>query len=66
MAPPQGSSVFQCVYGKLRHAHFYVLILGMQHHLVDLYQVCSNYTHGAKNGPVPVVKYFTKAYLGKT
>ena len=26
------------------------LIFGMQHHLVDLYQVCSNYSRGAKNG----------------
>ena len=24
------------------------LIFGMKHHLVDLYQVCSNYTPGAK------------------
>ena len=29
------------------------LIFGIQHHLVDLYQVCSNYTPGAKNGPAP-------------
>ena len=26
-------------------------IFGMYHYLVDLYQVCSNYTPGAKNGP---------------
>ena len=26
------------------------LILGMKHHLVDFYQVCSNYTPGVKNG----------------
>ena len=26
-------------------------IFGMQHHLVDLYQVCSNFTHVAKIGP---------------
>ena len=26
------------------------LIGGMYHHLVDLYQVCSNYTLGVKNG----------------
>ena len=25
-----------------------VVIFGMKHHLVDLYQVCSNYTHGPK------------------
>ena len=28
-----------------------VLIFGMKHHLVNLYQVCSNYIPGAKNGP---------------
>ena len=27
------------------------LIFGMKHHLVDLFQVCSNYAPGAKNGP---------------
>ena len=26
------------------------LIFGMEHHLVDLYQVCSNYAPGAKSG----------------
>ena len=30
-----------------------VLAFGMKHHLVDLYQVCSNYTPGAKHGPAP-------------
>ena len=29
------------------------LILGMKHHLVDLYQLCSNDAPGAKNGPTP-------------
>ena len=27
------------------------LIFGMQHHLVDLYQVCSNYAPGEDHGP---------------
>ena len=27
------------------------LIFGMQHKLMDVYQVCSNYASGAKNGP---------------
>ena len=31
------------------------LIFGMQHHLVDLYQFCSNYAPGAKIGPTPGV-----------
>ena len=29
------------------------LVFGMKYHLVDLYQVCSNYSPGVKNGPVP-------------
>ena len=29
------------------------LVYGMEHDLVDLYQVCSNYLPGAKNCPVP-------------
>ena len=29
------------------------LIFGMKHHLVNLYEVCSYYIPGAKNGPVP-------------
>ena len=40
------------------------LIFGT-YHLVDLCQVCSNYTPGAKNGPTLGVKCFTKAYIGK-
>ena len=28
------------------------LIYGMKHHLVDLYQICSNYAPRAKHGPV--------------
>ena len=31
------------------------LIFGMEHHLVDLYQVCLYYAPGAKNGPAPGV-----------
>ena len=26
-------------------------LFGMKHYLTDLYQVCSNYAPGAKNGP---------------
>ena len=34
---------------------FYIVLyrekhIGMKHHLVNLYQVCSNYIPGAKNG----------------
>ena len=35
------------------------LVFGMMHHLVDLYQVYSNYPPGAKNGPAPGVTCFT-------
>ena len=35
----------------------------MQHHLVNLYQVCSNYAHGAKIGPVEGI---IKAYIKLT
>ena len=35
------------------------LIFGMENHLVDLYQVRSNYSPGAKNGPAPGVTCFT-------
>ena len=35
-----------------------VLIFGMLHHIVDLYQVCSNNAHGVKNGLAPGVTYF--------
>ena len=31
------------------------LIFDMLHHLVDLYQVCSNYAPGIKNDPAPGV-----------
>ena len=27
------------------------LMFGMKHHLVNVYQICSNYIPGAKNGP---------------
>ena len=29
------------------------LIFGIKHHLVDLYQFCSNHATGVKIGPVP-------------
>ena len=34
------------------------LICGMKHHLVDLYQVCSNYAPGAKNGSALGVTFY--------
>ena len=34
------------------------LIFGLQHHLVDLYQVCSNNAPGDKNGPTTRVTFY--------
>ena len=41
------------------------LIIGKLHHLVDFYQICSNYTPVTKNGPALGVTYFTLVYIGK-
>ena len=35
------------------------------YHLVNLYQVCSNYTTGTKNGPAQSVTCFTYVDIGK-
>ena len=40
---------------------FLIFVMYMQYHLVDLYQVCSNYSPGAKNGPGSGFTCFTKA-----
>ena len=42
---------------------FRALVHDMYHHLVDLYQVCSNYAPWAKNGPPTEV---TQAYIKST
>ena len=34
------------------------LIYSKKHHLVNLYQVCSNYAPGPENGPVPGITCF--------
>ena len=39
-----------------------VFIFGVKHHLVNLYQVCSNYIHWAKNG---LPRAYAYAYIGK-
>ena len=41
------------------------LIFGIQYHLVEFYQVCSNNSPGAKNGPAPGDTCFTWAYIGR-
>ena len=57
--PTPGSQVLHRLNYLVKHEQFFlsetiwprVLIFGMYHHLVDLYQVCSNYAPGAKKGP---------------
>ena len=41
------------------------LIFGMYYHLVDLYQVCSNYTPGTKNGPTRGNMFYIGLYREK-
>ena len=41
------------------------LNFGMNYHLVNLYQVCSNYIPRAKNGPALEVTCFTYAFIGR-
>ena len=60
MALPNGQMFYIGLYRE-KHEKIFLsetsmpraLIFGMKHHLVDLYQVCSNYIPGAKNGPPP-------------
>ena len=42
------------------------LIFGMKYHIVDLYQVCSNYAPGAKNGPPRGSHVLHRLILGET
>ena len=41
------------------------LIFNMKHHIVKLYQVCSNYIHGAKNDPPQGSPVLHRPILGK-
>ena len=41
------------------------LIIGMKHHLVNLYQVCSNYIPASKNGPPRGSHVLHRLYRGK-
>ena len=73
MVPPWGHMFYKGLYREKDETIFLsettmarALIFGMKHHLVNLYQVCSNYISRAKNGPTPGVTCFTKAYIGKT
>ena len=60
MAPPGCSHVLhRLILGKCEKIFMSettgpkALIFGMKHHLVYLYQVCSNYIPWVKNGPAP-------------
>ena len=60
MAPPRGHMFNIGLYREKREKIFWsettkpsTLIFCMKHHLVNLYQVCSNYFPGAKNGLAP-------------
>ena len=67
MAPPRGSQVLHIGFYREQHEKIFLsetirpraLIFGMMHYLVVFYQVCSNYTPGAKNDPNPGVTCFT-------
>ena len=57
MAPPRGHMFYIGLYREKYEKLFLsettrprTLIFGMKHHLVNLYQVCSNFIPGAKNG----------------
>ena len=69
MVPPRGTQDFY----REKHEKIFLsettrpraLIFDMKHHLVNLYQVCSNYGPGAKNDHSPGITCFTKAYIGR-
>ena len=70
MAPPQGSHVY---IGKnmekiflsetIRHR---ALVFGIQHHLANFYQVCSNYAPGAKMTTLLESHILHRLIFGKT
>ena len=68
MAPLQGHMFHIGLYRE-KHERIFLskttrsraLIFGMLYHLVNLFQVCSNYIPGVKNGPAPWVHMF---YIG--
>ena len=67
MAGPGGSNVLRWLIKRKHKKNFLsetlgldrALTFGMYHHLVDLYQVCSNYTPGSKNVSAPGVKFIS-------
>ena len=73
MALPQGSHVLHRLILEKHRKIFLtetirpkaLILFGMWHDLVDLYQVCSNYAPWAKNGPTPGVTFYIGLYRGK-
>ena len=65
MVLSQGARCFTQAYGKHEKIVLHettnhrALIFDMKYNLVDLYQLCSSYTPGAKNVPASVVTWFT-------
>ena len=63
MAAPGSHALHRLILGETTRPR--ALIFGMKHHLVKLYQVCSNYMPGAKNGPPPGPHLIHRPILGK-
>ena len=67
MGPPWGSHVFTYAYiGNMykniflsKTTRYRALIFSMCYNLVDIYQVCSNYATGTKNGLAPGITCIT-------
>ena len=67
MNQPRGSMFYIGLYRKIHGKIFLsettrprAMIISMLHHLVDLYQICSNYAPWPNNGPAPV----SRVYIG--
>ena len=73
MTPPGGHMLYIDLYRE-KHENIFLsettrpkaFIFGMKHHLVNLYQVCSNYTPGAKNGSTPGSHALHRLKYGET
>ena len=72
MARPGGHMFYIGLYGENHEKIFLsettrhrALSFGTKHHLVNLYQVCSNYIHGTKNGPTPGSYVYIDLYREK-
>ena len=72
MAKPPRGHMFSIGLNREQHEKIFssatirprALIFGKKYHLVDLYQVCSNYSPWVINGPALGVTCLTWAYIG--